>query len=91
MLKINKLKISTTSKPILVSEISGNHNGKLDLALKLVRRSAKYGSDLIKLQTYDANNLTLDSSRSDFYIKNNKSLCKKKNLFKLYTKTSTLK
>ena len=77
MLKIKKNKISTKNRPVLISEISGNHNGKLDLAIKLVRKAAKYGSDLIKLQTYEANDLTLNSSRSEFYIKNKKSLWKK--------------
>ncbi len=91
MLKIKKNKISTKNRPVLISEISGNHNGKLDLAIKLVRKAAKYGSDLIKLQTYEANDLTLNSSRSEFYIKNKKSLWKKNNLFKLYTKGSTMK
>ena len=46
---------------------------------------------MIKLQTYEANDLTLNSSRSEFYIKNKKSLWKKNNLFKLYTKGSTMK
>ena len=91
MLKIKKNKISLKNKPVLISEVSGNHNGKLDLAIKLVRKAAKYGSDFIKLQTYEANNLTLNSNKSEFYIKNKNSLWKKNNLFKLYTKGSTLK
>jgi pseudaminic acid synthase len=91
MLKIKKNKISLKNKPVLISEISGNHNGKLDLAIKLVRKAAKYGSDLIKLQTYEANDLTLNSSRPEFYVNDKKSLWKKNNLFKLYTKGSTLK
>ena len=81
MLKIKKNKISLKNKPVLISEVSGNHNGKLDLAIKLVRKAAKYGSDLIKLQTYEANNLTLNSNKSEFYIKDKKSLWKKNNLF----------
>ena len=50
---------------------------EIDLAVKLVRKAAKYGSDLIKLQTYEANNLTLNSNKPEFYIKNKKSLWKK--------------
>lgn len=91
MLKIENNKISLKKKPVLISEISGNHNGKLDLALKLIRKAAKYGTDLIKLQTYQASDLTLNSTRSEFYVKHKKSLWKKKNLYKLYTKGSTLK
>ena len=71
MLKIKKNRISLKNRPVLISEISGNHNGKLDVAIKLVRKAARYGSDFIKLQTYEANNLTLNSNKSEFYIRNN--------------------
>ena len=39
------------------------------LAIKLVKKAAKNGSDLIKLQTYKASDLTLKSSNPEFYIK----------------------
>lgn len=90
-MKIGKLDLNIKNNPILISEISGNHNGKLSLAVDLVRKAAKNGSDLIKLQTYEADNLTLNSSRPEFYIKNKKSLWKNKNLFSLYKKGSTKK
>tara|TARA_B100001121_G_C18646791_1_gene602092 strand:+ start:19 stop:1065 length:1047 start_codon:yes stop_codon:yes gene_type:complete len=90
-MKIGKLDLNIKNNPILISEISGNHNGKLSLAVDLVRKAAKNGSDLIKLQTYEADNLTLNSSRPEFYIKNKKSLWKNSNLYSLYKKGSTLK
>lgn len=88
---IGKINISKKNKPVLISEISGNHNGKLDLAIKLVKKAANNGSDLIKLQTYNENDLTLNSSRSEFIIKEKSSLWKNKSLFQLYKKGSTLK
>ena len=69
-MKIGKLDLNIKNYPILISEISGNHNGKLSLAVELVRKAAKNGSDLIKLQTYEADNLTLNLSRPEFFIKN---------------------
>ena len=77
MIKIGKINISQQKKPILISEISGNHGGFLSNAIKLVRLAAKNGTDLIKLQTYDPNNLTLNSDRSQFVIKDKKSLWRK--------------
>ena len=66
-MKIGKLDLNQNKKPILISEISGNHNGKLELAIELVRKAAKNGTDLVKLQTYEASSLTLNSSRTEFY------------------------
>ena len=51
-MKIGKINLQINKKPVLISEISGNHNGSLNLAIKLVKKAAKLGSDLIKLQTY---------------------------------------
>ena len=90
-MKIGKLELNHNKKPILISEISGNHGGKFSYAIELVRKAAKNGSDLIKLQTYDPENLTLNSTRSEFYIRNKSSLWKNNNLFNLYKKGSTLK
>ncbi len=90
-MKIGKLDLNKNKKPILISEISGNHDGKFLKAVELVRKAAKSGADLVKLQTYDAKSLTLDSSRPEFFIRNKKSLWKNNNLFNLYKKGSTNK
>ena len=91
MIKIGKINISQKKNPILISEISGNHGGLLSNAIKLVKHAAKNGTDLIKLQTYDPNNLTLNSDRSQFVIKDKKSLWRKNKLYDLYSKGQTLK
>ena len=78
MIKIGKIKISQNKIPKLISEISGNHGGNLSNAIKLIKLAAQNGTDLIKLQTYDPNNLTLNSNRSGFVIKDKKSLWSKK-------------
>ena len=80
MIKIKKTLISTTTTPKLISEISANHGGKLDLAIKLVRQAAKNGSDFVKLQTYSADGMTLNSNNKMFFIKNKKVL-EKRNLY----------
>ena len=51
-MKIGKIDLNKNKKPILISEISGNHG-----EIKLVRKAAKNGADLVKLQTYDAKSL----------------------------------
>ena len=88
MIKIGKIKIGQNETPKLISEISGNHGGSLTNAIKLIQRAAKNGTDLIKLQTYDPNNLTLNSSRPEFVIKDKKIYGGKK-LYNLYSKGQT--
>ncbi len=83
---INKLKV-----PKLISEISANHGNNLDVAIKLVKEAAKQGSDLIKLQTYTADTITLNSNKSEFIIKDKKSLWRKRKLYDLYSEGETPK
>ncbi len=90
-MKIGNIEITIKKKPILISEISGNHGGKLTNAIKLIREAAKNGSDLIKLQTYNPKKLTLDSDNPEFIIKDKKSIWKKRKLFDLYSEGQTPK
>jgi N-acetylneuraminate synthase len=91
MLKIGNLKISSKEEPKLISEISANHAGRISIAMKLVRLAAKNGSDLIKLQTYGPEGMTLNSNKPEFVIKDKKSLWYKRNLFDLYSEGKTPK
>jgi N-acetylneuraminate synthase len=52
----------------IVAELSANHHGRLDEALRLVSAAAEAGADAVKLQTYTADTLTLDCREAPFRI-----------------------
>ena len=58
MLKNFKIKyLSKKHKPYFVSEIGINHNGRLQLALEMIRKSKNSGFDAVKFQKRDAKDL----------------------------------
>ena len=48
-------------KPFLIAEISANHCQKLLIAKKLIKTAKKMGADAVKIQTYTADSMTLNS------------------------------
>ena len=75
-------------KPFFIAEMSGNHNGTLSNAKKLINHAKKYGADAIKLQTYTPDTMTLKSRKKEFLIK--EGLWKGYNLWSLFEKAKTL-
>ena len=74
-------------KVFIVAELSANHAQSLDIALKSVRAAKEAGADAIKIQTYTAQSLTLDTRKDDFIIKG--GLWDKKSFFELYESAKT--
>ena len=86
--KISKnLYIKKNSRPLIIAEISANHIGKKKLFLDHIKSAAKNGADLIKIQTYEPEDITLKSRNKNFLIKS--GTWKGKNLWDLYSKGYT--
>ncbi len=87
-IKIDKSNsIGLNKKPLIIAEISGNHNGKKRLFLKHIKVAAKNGADLVKIQTYEPQDITLKDVAKKFKLK--KGIWKKKDLWNIYQKAHT--
>ena len=84
---IESFLISKDSKTFIIAELSANHNGNLETALETVRAAKRAGADCIKLQTYTADTITIDSNREDFIITG--TIWEGKNLYQLYQEAYT--
>ena len=79
--------INKNTPVFIIAELSANHNGSLDIALETVRAAKRAGADCIKLQTYTADTITINSRKDDFLIKG--TLWNGKNLYELYQEAFT--
>jgi pseudaminic acid synthase len=68
-MQIGNFTIDDKSPVFIIAELSANHNGSLDNALATIKAAKRAGADCIKLQTYTADTITLDSDKEDFVIK----------------------
>lgn len=81
--------IGADQPPFVIAEMSGNHNQSLDRALAIVDAAAQAGAHAIKLQTYTADTMTLDTRGGSFEINDPESLWAGHNLHDLYKQAYT--
>jgi pseudaminic acid synthase len=86
-MKIREFEINSKTKVFIIAELSANHNGSLETALETIRAAKRAGADCIKLQTYTANTITIDSKKDDFIIKG--TIWEGRNLHELYQEAYT--
>ncbi|ULJ59936.1 pseudaminic acid synthase [Wielerella bovis] len=65
---INGRKIGTEYAPYIIAEMSANHNGSIENAFKIIKQAKICGADAVKLQTYTADTITLNSHTPEFMI-----------------------
>ncbi|MEJ8836238.1 pseudaminic acid synthase [Ramlibacter sp. AN1133] len=82
-IRIQGRAIGPDQPPYVIAEMSANHNGQFENALRIISEAKKAGADAVKLQTYRPDTITLDSSDPDFLIEG--GLWGGRTLYDLYT------
>lgn len=56
-----------SNRTLIIAEAGVNHNGNVDLAMRLVDAAAESGADVVKFQTFDAGRLVTAAARKADY------------------------
>ena len=80
-------RIGDGAPPFVIAELSGNHNGDIDRARRLIDAAADAGADAVKLQTYTPDTITLDHDGPGFRLEG--GLWDGRTLHDLYTEAHT--
>ena len=86
---VNNRKIGKEYSTYIIAELSCNHNQNIQLAYQLIDAAAESGADAVKLQTYTADTMTLNSDKPIFKDCLKDTLWDGKTLYELYSKAYT--
>ncbi len=81
--------VGASSVPLVIAEMSGNHNQSLERALEIVDAVARSGAQALKIQTYTADTITIDIREREFFISDAENLWRGSSLYELYEKAHT--
>lgn len=81
-IEIKGRKIGIDFNPYVIAELSANHNGRIENALRIIEEAKRAGADAVKLQTYTADTITLNSTAEEFTIQG--GLWSGRTLYELY-------
>lgn len=89
MFEIQGRPIGVNAPPLVIAEMSGNHNQSLERALAIVEAAGAAGAHALKLQTYTADTMTIDIREGEFFISDPKSPWAGTSLYELYRQAYT--
>lgn len=75
-------------RPFIIAEMSANHCGDKSLALKIIKAAKDAGADAVKIQTYTADTITLNS-KDEIFMTQDDGLWAGQSLYELYSKAYT--
>jgi N-acetylneuraminate synthase len=87
-IQINGRVIGDRHATYIIAELSANHHQSFDRAVEIIHQAHRAGADAVKLQTYTADTLTLDSHQSHFKIQSG-TVWDGRSFYELYQKAYT--
>lgn len=87
-ISISGLRIGAGHPTCMIAELSANHGGSLQHALDTMQAMKESGADMVKLQTYTADTLTLQCDREEFRVGEG-TLWEGRTLYDLYEEAHT--
>jgi pseudaminic acid synthase len=88
-MKVGRFAVGLGGPPLVIAELSGNHNGSLARALEIVDAAADTGAHALKIQTYTADTMTLNIREREFMISDPRSPWFGRSLYDLYEEAHT--
>lgn len=79
--------IGKGARPYVIAELSANHNGSIETAMRLIEQAKLAGADAVKLQTYTPDTITLKHDGPEFRIEG--GLWHGRTLYDLYQEAHT--
>jgi N-acetylneuraminate synthase len=86
-MEISGRPIGPDHAPYVIAELSANHNGDFQQALRIVEAAKAVGANAVKIQTYTPDTITLKADTDDFVVKG--GLWDGRTLYDLYEEAHT--
>ena len=73
-MRIDKFFNTKNTQPLIIAELSGNHNNSIKIAKKIISEVSKSGAQMIKFQTFSLDEMTFNLKKNIFKITNRTTL-----------------
>ena len=65
---LDGIQVGGDSSPYIIAEMSANHSGKIENALKIIKKAKECGASAVKIQTYKPDTITINHNSEEFII-----------------------